>query len=114
MTTTFSLRRRIGQALRQHADPNPASIAVAEAISVATQGAVRPRQGWVRSQLVPLVEGALDRADGCMEHAALAISRDLALAQSLDLMRTGVFDEDERVLIWYHGQRAVWDAQLAG
>lgn len=114
MTTTFSLRRRIGQALRQHADPRTASMAVAEAISVATQGAVRPRRGWVHGQLMPLVEGALDRAEGCMEHAALSISRDLALAQALDLVRTGVFDEDERVLAWYHDQRAEWDALLAG
>jgi hypothetical protein len=112
--TTFSLRRRIGLALRQHADPCTASMAVAAVIAEVTQGAVRPRRGWVQGQLTPLVEGALDRAEGCMDHAALAISRDLAMAQSLDLVRTGVFDEDTRVLDWYHGQRAEWDAQLAG
>jgi hypothetical protein len=106
-----NLRRLIGQALRQHADPQSAAQAIAAVLADVTEGAVRPRQGWIQAMLLPLIDGVLDRAMGCMDHAALALSRDLALLNPLNLVKGGWFQDDERVMDWHRKQMAQWHEQ---
>jgi len=108
MPFPLTLRSLIGRALRDHTDPEMAARAIAQAMGTLSQGDVRPRQGWIQAQLVPVVVGALDRALGCMDQAALAISRDLALMNPFDLLGQGAFGPDPRVLDWHAQQQARW------
>lgn len=103
-----TLRRRIGHALRQHDTVQAAALAIAEELRAHTDGEVRPRLGWVNGQLVYLVQSGLDRADGCMDQAALSISRDLALVNPFQLVARGDFDGDPRVLDWHRTQMNLW------
>lgn len=104
LMSAHSLRRLIGLALRKHADPDDAAQAVASAIVDATGGAVRPKRGWVSSLLSPMIEGVQDRAMGCMDQAALALCRDLAMFNPFQLVEKGVFHGDDRVLDWHRAQ----------
>lgn len=104
MSLTTSLRCLIKQALRQHPDPHQAAQAIAEAIVNVTRGSVRPRKGWIGAMLLPMIDGVLDRAMGCMDYAALALSRDLALVNPFNLVENGWFGNDDRVLDWHREQ----------
>lgn len=101
-----TLRGQIGQDLRRHSSPEDAAWAVASTLNHFSDGQVRPRKGWIQAHLAPIIDSAKDRAEGCMDWAALAVSRDLAWTNAMGIIELGLFAHDPPVMRWREAELA--------